>query len=330
MVALLLGHAVLSTPSLESARSFYVDALGGTQVVSSDEQLIVASGPSQLRFVARGGSWRGHLEFWTTEPLEAIAARLNASAEARLEGSSALICRDPAGNRVVLSPTPEGFEPQAATPDGYAGLVGLPRLVRIVPHGAAVAGGNLWTSMLAAPAKLSLARPGEPGISFCVAHFASGQQLVFEERPASSGEDPDDGAAAAAPEDGGGGDGSGADCRVVIYLTSIESFRVTFLACEAAGLLRGGAEGWERVRSSNAFAITRFPLPKGAVAELGGRGGGVGRPATASLGIELEVRSIEHADCPTGWGKRVGAGPLRGNFGEPARALAAKRTEATR
>ena len=161
--------------------------------------------------------------------------------------------------------------------------------------------------------------------SYCVCPFGSGQQLIFEERcdedgtdlVASQSADADASAGATGAATGGAEPDTEADfasaprqrpgqgAQLIFYVQSREAFRVAFMAAAAKHLLAAGSIDWTDVEARAEFVV-RPALDAMGIARLGER-------------VALCVRTITHAECPRGYGRRCGAGRLPGGFGAPAR-----------
>ena len=128
---------------------------------------------------------------------------------------------------------------------------------------------------------------------------------------------------------GGGGDetprwedADGAAAYSVHRFPFPSSVRPDGAADEVADGPMAGASAGRARRPS-----VRFPeevLTVGKVrGDRGGSGLAPGPASSVELGVTLEVRSIHHAACPLGTGRRVGSGVLPGGFGGAARAISA-------
>jgi hypothetical protein len=294
-----------SAPSSEAA-SLLAEALGGSKPTAE------ALGGSKPTAAPR--SLFGHLELWTLEPLEVVVARLAAVAGAEdpqlLEGADArIVCSCPGGTRLIVRRSPEGLRLPATLPGGPGQLGAVSRVVLGVRRGAAAGVRAFFVSVLGSACDLKQA--GGAAVAYAVAYLGSGQQIIFEERDdercpplvASA-----DGRMRPAPR------------KLAVYVQSREAFRAAFLACAAAGTLAAPSAGWDAAERGGAF-VARAQCPP-AMAPAGGAGGAGGACDEVATGIELELRSIAHAACPAGIGRRPGSGRMPGGFGAASLARA--------
>ena len=293
----LLEHINLNVPNEATARAFYVDGLGGVVQPKSTNarQLHVNVGCSQFHLLLRGSVlgmepidhaqvWAGHIELWTSEPLERLHARLPHCSELGTDEGAVfdadapvLRCSCPWGNRFVVRSALPSFSPAGAHPGGCGTLVAMPRLVHPLRPGAAQHLAAFWRDVLGCDAH-------ETGGS-CVVPFASGQQLVFEEHDDAPPHDAYD----TAPD-------ARAEYHLALYVPTAEAFRAAYERAEAAGLLfanprfQGGPiefaspMSWEEAERGGQFRVKELRGP-GAADAVG-------------LVLELEVRSPTHVSCP--------------------------------
>ena len=344
---LFLEHLNLCVPDEEAARRFYVDGLGGVVIpkTTNARQLHVNVGSSQfhLLLTPKEGPqlWPGHIELWTSEPLDELHARLqrggHGSSPEGNEADPQLLVTCPWGNAFVVRAVPERFAVCGSHPGGYGALVAIPRMVHPVVPGAAKVLREYWSSALGCDAELAPMGRGTE-LVFCVVSFASGQQLVFEEWDDAPVADAYDTLAEA-------------QYHICIYLDA-SAFEAGFRAAEASRSLYanprfaqsppefGNAMSWEEAAACGQFRVKDLRA----------------RPeAAAALALEVEVRSTSHVSCPfqptdaeadaapraAGSGPFAGCSPLptpphikpgfvriyNGGFGEDAKALAAARRE---
>ena len=345
MVALLISHVELHTPAkAEAVVKFYADALGGARADNPRPEdssiLAINVGVSQLHLrcldegqsedvaslfaEAMGSSTpsaaassasaeeqplAGHVEVWTTEPLDAVAARLAAvvgddGPELFEDADPRVVCFCPWGHKLLVRPAPEQYSTRGCLqPMGTLGAVS--RLVLGVRKGHAAAIRSFFVGVLGSACNLRHAGNAEVSISFAVAPLGSGQQIIFEERHETQ---------CVPLVETSDGRLLPRTTRLAIYIQSREAFRVAFLAVSAAGLLVNPyTSTWDDAEHASAFAA-HLQAPHTA----GDAGGAL------ATGIELELRSITHPACPQGTGRRCGAGRMMGGFGAPARELSSK------
>lgn len=359
MVCLLMGHITLQTPApSETVREIYQTALDARSCEQADSGNLIAVnyGISQLHLVCRPEDLSneastlfteafgkkpvvstprprplaGHIEMWTREPLEEVAARLaqllpEDAQPTVVDGPDArLLCTCPWGNRLLIRHAPESFDFRGELPGGHGSLAAISRAVLAVPRGAALGVRNFFVMTIGSMCEYKTAGPPEAQIAYCVAHFGSGQQVVFEERDDDDDEiDEPSSSSNTLEQEGEATEGELESARkqavrparthLCIYLQSREAFRSAFMACGTAGCLLTGGEAWEHAERSHRF-----------IARL--QGSCTGKSPVVPSRIELEIRSITHPLCPQGTGRRPGSGRMPGGFGEAARQLAAEKS----
>ena len=203
MVCTLLGHVVLDGVPGEAGAAFYTDVLGGVVATPphKDGAVRINVGDHVLHLAGDGGgggspsshAWSGHLEFWTREPLDDLHSRLAAALDAdslvRHEESAddRVVATDPWGNMLIVRSAPAQHEVKGSPPGGYGALVAISRVVWAVRSGTTAAIRAFWVSILGSMADHRTVADGR--ISYCLAPFGSGQQLIFEERRDEDGVD---------------------------------------------------------------------------------------------------------------------------------------------
>ena len=322
----LLAHIALEHAcSTECERAFWVDGLGGVLSPSASEELRINVGASQIR-LRQGAAhvWAGHLELWTCEALQllydrllkqcetVIAPMLQHEEQTSLEmpellddrNGLRLLCYCPSGNMLLIRAAPPTYHTytHGSHPGGIGGLVAITRAVHHVALGAASPLRTCWTQLLGCSRAELVERPGGVGSNgeciqasaHVVISFASGQQIIFDERP--DAETLDKHASAAR------------GYHLAVYVDTLSAYQATFEAVEEAGLLHanpqytdaapdeGNALSWEAAqRGQYRMKHSMAPLPMED---------GRSRPTAGSpnLGLPLElevaVRSVAHAACP--------------------------------
>ena len=197
MVCTLISHVILDAPA--AAAAFYV-ALGGTQQPDSSHVPRINAGSSHLRLESQQATssqepreWAGHIELWTTEPLETLHNRLSALDDSIspppqslvLHGDESpdprVLCTCPWGNKFIIRLAPAAHEVRGEPPGGCGTLVAISRVVRKVGPGMAEGIHAFWVGILGSLSELRAT--SDRSISFVIAHMASGQQIIWEERP---------------------------------------------------------------------------------------------------------------------------------------------------
>lgn len=264
--ALLLEHVNLNIPhaSLELARQFYIDALGGALNPRStnERQLHVNIGASQLhlphRLSVQIGEpcvtpqiWCGAITLWTSEPLAEVFRRVDAlhmretaggeeanrqwarpTLFAPANGTPRLLCTCPWGNNYDIVSTPVGFVPAGEHQGGSHGLQAMPRVSHHVRKGAAAQLQSFWAEILNCVTDLDEV-PVSGGVlgqassaARCTIRFATGQELVFVEADAEN-----------APPANAYDTDEAAGYHLALYLPTHAAFEAAFRRAEAAGLL---------------------------------------------------------------------------------------------
>ena len=235
--------------------------------------------------------WPGHIELWSREPVGELASRLQCIGckPSMQEGQGLLSVACPHGNLYHIRQAPSGFDPRGTHPSGSGTLCAMPRVVHYVRPGAAAPLHEFWSQMMGATCELAPSLKHEQ----CVVRFGTGQTLVFDERsdaPAADAYERDEHAAV----------------HLCVYVDTLDGFKETFDACEAAGLLYanprfaasppwfGNALSWEDCEACGQFRI------KDLGRKLGGQlsDGKGGAKCTTALVLELEIRSILHRSYP--------------------------------
>jgi len=320
-VCTLISHVILDAPA--AAAAFYV-ALGGTQQPDSSHLPRINAGNSHLRLESQQATssqepreWAGHIELWTTEPLETLHNRLSALDDSIspppqslvLHGDESpdprVLCTCPWGNKFIIRLAPAAHEVRGEPPGGCGTLVAISRVVRKVGPGMAEGIHAFWVGILGSLSELRAT--SDRSISFVIAHMASGQQIIWEERREA---ELDELQPEATPSQADGRDGGTAlevleRTGITIYLQSREAFRSTFMAGAAKGLLLSSS-AWDDAESSAEYCMLPSLAPR----------------SRTQLDACLIVRSIAHPECPRFTGRRVGTGRMPGGFGPRARELA--------
>jgi hypothetical protein len=276
----------------------------------------------------------GHVETWTLEPLEVVYRRLQAAlgpAGPNLieGGDERLLFTCPWGNNLLVRRAPDGFVNRGALPGGHGKLAALSRAVIAVNVGTAAGIRSFFVTVLGSACDLKHAGPADAGVDYCIAHFGSGQQVVFEERELA-----DDKQQCGEAGDAGdrGGEASGRRVSIAMYVQSREAFRAAFIACGSAGLLTDPQATWEDAESGGAFrAWPRAPPTRSHGSSSTAAPALTQRQLGRQPGdcVELELRSICHPHCPQGIGRRCGSGRMPGGFGDAARQLASASSRGT-
>ena len=206
-------------------------------------------------------AWRGHIEFWTREDLAQLHARVaGVLSENDLtlfeDRDPRLVLTCPFGNMLVIRPAPDGFEVRGDPPGGYGKLVAISRVVWHVHSGTAAAVRAFWVGVLGSAAECKTVADGR--ISFCMAHFGSGQQLVFEERRDEEGNDTLEPRVDAPGSAANDETALASRQHLIFYVQSREAFRSAFMAAAAKNVLRCSPE-WSDVEANAEFSVTPAP-----------------------------------------------------------------------
>lgn len=303
-----MGLALLSEVSLgcssyehwhRVARGFYVDGLGAIEAPSGADgggDIRINVGASQLHLVKetseRIQTLDGYVELWTREPLQELGARLHTQweiitpflhghecEEIKLLSDNSglrLLCRCPFGTLIIVRLAPPNYFPYAhgEVPGGFGKIVALTRLVHKVAPQQVQQLWTFWTQTLGARGGDGPIQRAD-GLSHCTIHFASGQQLIYDERATEA----DDGQRAI-----------GRHC-ICVYADTLDTFEQMFHACEDRGALgshTGGAtQGWEEACATGEFALRGPDAGHQGVNGSGEDHGGA-----------IMMRSVAHAACP--------------------------------
>ena len=312
----LLEHVNLNIPDRDKAHAFYVEALGGLEnpKTTNERQLHVNVGASQFHLLLQysyadgvvpvkvAQVWSGHIELWSRESLHAIKERMDKNgSECMIKergpgGMPFLLCSCPWGNKYIVRTAPSGFNPtlHGAHPGGSASLIAMTRVVHLVPVGLAKSLYQFWTDTMDGNCELVEHPPppdgGDDGVpkAHCIVRFASGQQLIFDEKddaPPANAYDLDEACA----------------YHIALYIDHVDAFAKAFEQCETEGRLYanprfaasppefGNAMSWDAVETCGQFRIK--DLSEGRE-----------RPAAPSppdgFVLEVEVRSVSHRSCP--------------------------------
>ena len=316
MSLFLFEHVRLAVTDEEAAREYFITGLGGVEGTAPSDELCVNIGASQfiLTIGSRCSQWPGHIECWTTEPLEKVQSRMCHMSPSQLVndagGSQLLLCDCPFGaNRFVLRRAPSGItcDTEGVHEGGLGTLISVTRAVHDVYPGEASALHDFFSRVISAETDLATSSSGGGGGGggdrcTCTVWFSSGQQLIFAEAEEQPPERP-----------GATNHHPAAVCAIIIGTMS--DFRAAHDACEAAGAAGGllaersscplSADG---VVDAQAAEASRLAHGSTAWEEANAACCFRVRPASARGRLEIEFRSVGHPACPLTRKDRVAGG----------------------
>mmetsp|Transcript_52380 Transcript_52380/g.135175 ORF Transcript_52380/g.135175 Transcript_52380/m.135175 type:complete len:355 (-) Transcript_52380:766-1830(-) len=298
---LLIGHFGLQVPDSETARQFYIDALGaGTRKLEAvQDSIIAAAGATEFRL--RGGAggatvggceaepasvWPGHFYIWVAdirrvhEACEALGTKMGCQIVEDVHHVTSddtidvLVLQDPFScNRFVVNQAPKGLVPKMRGLVGVGedaadapNLLGVIEVMYLVPSGKSAAAGRFYQHFLGGAA---VKKDSGHAVHFSVGDALRQTLFFLEDESHPVGDEGE-----AAPT---------SPCTVCMYQPSQAKFQEAFKKCEEEGILLDHTGGWEAAEKSWEFRVKRCV-----------------DPTTKSVVMELEhiIRSPEHSECP--------------------------------